>query len=139
MARDKAGRTATHHDPHAVPWLLTDYDLHLLGEGKHWQSYERLGAQVRTANQMTGVNFAVWAPNATTVSVVGGFNNWDDRKHRMGNRGGIWELFIPGLDARVFGFGGGFGRCGSLCTTAVLGESGAGVEREHGGKAENPP
>jgi 1,4-alpha-glucan branching enzyme len=97
--RDKAGKSVTHHDPHAFPWLLTDYDLHLLGEGRHWQSYDKLGAQVRTVNHVTGVNFALWAPNATAVSIVGDFNHWDDRRQMMRKHipGGIWELFVPGI------------------------------------------
>ena len=82
--------------------MLTDYDLHLLGEGRHWKSYERLGAQLQTIDGVRGVNFAVWAPNADdVVSVVGEFNGWDGRAHRMHKRipSGIWELFVPGLDA----------------------------------------
>ena len=62
------------HDPYAFPPMLTDYDLHLLGEGTHWRSYERLGAHLRTVDGVTGVNFAVWAPNAESVAVVGDFN-----------------------------------------------------------------
>ena len=56
------------HDPYAFPPMLTDYDLHLLGEGTHWQSYEQLGAHLRTVDGVTGVNFAVWAPNAESVA-----------------------------------------------------------------------
>jgi 1,4-alpha-glucan branching enzyme len=52
------------HDPYSFPPMLSDYDLHLLAEGTHWRSYERLGAHVRTIDGVTGVNFAVWAPNA---------------------------------------------------------------------------
>ncbi len=62
------------HDPYAFPPMLTDYDLHLLGEGTHWRSYERLGAHLRTVDGVSGVNFAVWAPNAESVAVVGDFN-----------------------------------------------------------------
>ena len=81
--------------------MLTDYDLHLLGEGRHWRSYEKLGAQLLTRDGVAGVNFAVWAPNAEGVSVVGDFNGWDGRSHRMLKRipSGIWELFIPGIRA----------------------------------------
>ncbi len=62
---DITGKQITMHDPYAFPPLLTDFDLHLLGEGRHWQSYERLGAHLRTIDGVKGVNFAVWAPNAT--------------------------------------------------------------------------
>jgi 1,4-alpha-glucan branching enzyme len=81
--------------------LLTDYDLHLLGEGRHWKSYEKLGAQLHVVDGVAGVNFAVWAPNADGVSVVGDFNSWDGATHRMHKRipSGIWELFVPGIGA----------------------------------------
>jgi 1,4-alpha-glucan branching enzyme len=79
--------------------MLTDFDLYLLGEGRHWKSYEKLGAQLHAADGVRGVNFAVWAPNADAVSVVGDFNGWDGAAHRMHKRipAGIWELFVPGL------------------------------------------
>lgn len=80
--------------------VLTDFDLHLIGEGTHYKSYEKLGAHVMEIDGIKGVHFAVWAPNAKSVSVVGDFNNWDAKKHRMhllGNSG-IWEIFIPDLD-----------------------------------------
>jgi 1,4-alpha-glucan branching enzyme len=78
---------------------LGDIDLHLFGEGKHERIYEKLGAHPRTHEGKRGVSFAVWAPNARNVSVVGNFNSWDSSKHRMRqHRGaGVWELFIPGL------------------------------------------
>jgi 1,4-alpha-glucan branching enzyme len=81
--------------------MLTDYDLHLFGEGRHWRSYEKLGAQLETHDGVRGVNFAVWAPNATAVSVVGDFNGWNGSAHRLQKRipSGVWELFVPGLDA----------------------------------------
>jgi 1,4-alpha-glucan branching enzyme len=86
-------------DAYAFPPLLTDFDLHLLGEGSHWQSYDKLGAHVREVTGVQGVQFAVWAPNALRVSVVGDFNRWDGRMHPMRSRGnsGVWELFIPEL------------------------------------------
>ena len=89
------------HDPYAFPELLTDYDLYLLGEGAHSDSYNKLGAQVRTIDGVAGVNFAVWAPNAQNVSIVGDFNSWDARRNPMMRRAssGFWELFIPGLEA----------------------------------------
>jgi 1,4-alpha-glucan branching enzyme len=79
--------------------MLTEYDFHLLGEGHHWKSYEKLGAQLHVVDGVAGVNFAVWAPNAAAVAVVGDFNGWDGRAHAMHKRipSGIWELFVPGL------------------------------------------
>jgi 1,4-alpha-glucan branching enzyme len=96
---DERGNRATMHDPYAFPQLLTGYDLHLLNEGKHWQSYERLGAQLRTIDGVQGVNFAVWAPNASAISLIGDFNAWDGRRHPMRKHipSGFWELFVPGL------------------------------------------
>jgi 1,4-alpha-glucan branching enzyme len=87
-------------DPYAFPPLLTDYDLYLSGEGTHYQKYEKLGAHLRELAGVRGVHFAVWAPNARRVSVVGDFNAWDGRVHPMRSRGasGIWEIFLPGLD-----------------------------------------
>jgi 1,4-alpha-glucan branching enzyme len=81
--------------------MLTDYDLHLLGEGRHWKSYEKLGAQLHVADGVAGVNFSVWAPNAEAVSIVGDFNGWDGQRHAMQKRipSGIWELFVPGIGA----------------------------------------
>jgi 1,4-alpha-glucan branching enzyme len=83
VADESLKKTITMHDPYSFPHLLTDYDLHLLNEGRHWQSYNRLGAQLRKIDGIDGVNFAVWAPNATSVSIVGDFNNWDGRRHPM--------------------------------------------------------
>jgi 1,4-alpha-glucan branching enzyme len=86
-------------DPYRFPPSLSDFDLYLLGEGTHYASYEKLGAHLALVDGVAGVRFAVWAPNARRVSVVGDFNQWDGRRHPMrlhpGN--GIWELFIPGL------------------------------------------
>jgi 1,4-alpha-glucan branching enzyme len=86
-------------DPYAYPPVLTDFDLHLIGEGTHYLKYEKLGAHLRDIGGDGGVHFAVWAPNAQRVSVVGDFNGWDGRRHPMRNRGdsGVWEIFIPGL------------------------------------------
>ncbi len=88
-------------DPYAFELMLTDFDLQLLGEGKHYQSYQKLGAHLREVNGVQGVNFAVWAPNAKRVSIIGDFNRWDGRRHPMQRRndGGVWELFIPDLGA----------------------------------------
>ena len=78
--------------------MITDYDLHLLGEGRHWQSYQKLGAHLFTQSGVAGVRFAVWAPNADAVSVVGDFNDWDGRRHPLRRlpSAGIWETFVPG-------------------------------------------
>ena len=67
-------------------------------EGRHEQLYERLGAHVREIDGVAGTAFAVWAPNARSVAVVGDFNSWDGRLHPMRSLGsaGIWELFVPG-------------------------------------------
>ena len=78
---EEDGKKTDMHDPYAFPHILTDYDLHLLNEGTHWDCYNKLGAQLRTIDGIEGVNFAVWAPNATSVSVVGDFNAWDGRRH----------------------------------------------------------
>jgi 1,4-alpha-glucan branching enzyme len=98
---DERGRLTTMHDPYSFQPLLTDYDLYLLGEGRHWHAYERLGAHLRTIDGVAGVNFAVWAPNAQGVAIVGDFNQWDGRRHPMRKHipSGIWELFVPGLAA----------------------------------------
>ncbi|BCB96649.1 1,4-alpha-glucan branching enzyme GlgB [Dissulfurispira thermophila] len=80
--------------------VLTDFDLYLINEGTHYKNYEKLGAHVMEIDGIRGVHFAVWAPNAKSVSVVGDFNNWDGKRHQMKLLGesGIWEIFIPGLD-----------------------------------------
>ena len=97
---DSAGQQVTMHDPYSFPPLLTEFDLHLLCEGRHWRAYDRLGAHVRDIDGVKGVNFAVWGPNARGISVVGDFNNWDPRLHPMRKHvpSGIWELFVPGLE-----------------------------------------
>ena len=90
---------ATEQDKPPYPYLLSDYDIYLLNEGTHWKSYEKLGAHLREVDGVAGVNFAVWAPNATQVSLVGDFNNWDANKHVMRKLipSGFWEIFVPGL------------------------------------------
>jgi len=87
------------HDTYAFPFLLTEFDLYLMGEGRHYDTYEKLGAHVKSIEGVSGVHFALWAPNARRVSVVGDFNRWDGRVHPMRSRGtsGIWELFVPEL------------------------------------------
>jgi len=87
------------YDTYAFPPLLADFDLYLMGEGTHYLKYEKMGAHPTVVEGVAGVQFGVWAPNATRVSVVGDFNQWDGRTHPMRNRGpsGVWELFVPGL------------------------------------------
>jgi 1,4-alpha-glucan branching enzyme len=86
-------------DPYRFAPVLSEFDLYLFGEGKHYELYEKLGAHCLEHEGVAGVVFAVWAPNAQRVSVVGDFNQWDGRRHPMRPRGasGLWELFIPGL------------------------------------------
>ncbi|MEB2287109.1 MAG: 1,4-alpha-glucan branching protein GlgB [Anaerolineae bacterium] len=100
VAQANDGREEMLHDPYRFGPLLTDYDRYLLSEGRHFTSYERLGAHLREVDGVRGVHFAVWAPNAYRVSVIGDFNGWDARVHpmRLHPDAGIWELFIPGLD-----------------------------------------
>ena len=96
---DQQDQVQTVRDPYSFPPLLTDFDLHLISEGTHFDTYEKLGAHIRTVEGVTGVHFAVWAPNAIRVSVVGDFNRWDGRINPMQKRDdtGIWEIFMPGL------------------------------------------
>jgi 1,4-alpha-glucan branching enzyme len=86
-------------DPYAFLPTLGDLDLHLIGEGQLEQLYEKLGAHVREIDGVEGTAFAVWAPNARSVSLVGDFNSWDGRLHPMRSLGssGVWELFVPGI------------------------------------------
>ena len=100
--RDDQHREHIAHDPYCYPPQLPDFDLHLFGEGKHWHAHRLLGAQVHEADGVAGVLFAVWAPSADRVSVVGDFNRWDGRSHPMRLHGnGVWELFIPDLPSGV--------------------------------------
>ncbi len=86
-------------DPYSFLPILGELDRHLYAEGTHLLIYEKLGAHLMTVDGIPGVHFAVWAPNAKRVSVVGDFNSWDGRIHQMRVLGssGIWEIFIPGL------------------------------------------
>jgi 1,4-alpha-glucan branching enzyme len=98
------GETQIFHDPYALrESFLGETDLYLLREGRHWESYEKMGAHVREVAGVKGVNFAVWAPNAQRISVIGSFNQWDERVHPMQMIGdsGIWELFIPEVEEGV--------------------------------------
>jgi 1,4-alpha-glucan branching enzyme len=92
------GKVVDLEDAYRFAPVLSDYDLFLLGEGTHLQSYDKLGAQPITLEGISGVAFVVLAPNAKRVSVVGDFNHWDGRRHAMRVRGnGYWEIFIPGV------------------------------------------
>ncbi len=84
-------------DPYSFGPLLGELDLHLFNEGRHFELASHLGAGVVTIDDVRGVRFAVWAPNARAVSVVGDFNTWDPRRHPMRLRypAGVWELFVP--------------------------------------------
>ena len=101
---ESAGGLWTTRDPYSFMPVITDYDLYLFNQGNHYEIYEKLGALPMVLDGAEGVLFAVWAPNARRVSVIGDFNNWDGRRHMMrllknaeNNNAGIWEIFIPGL------------------------------------------
>jgi 1,4-alpha-glucan branching enzyme len=85
-------------DPYRYGRVIGDYDLYLFGEGNHTRVYEKLGAHPMRIGDVAGVHFAIWAPNAARVSVVGDFDRWDGRVHPMRSLGssGVWEIFIPG-------------------------------------------
>lgn len=95
------GETHEIHDAYSFLPTLGDQDLYLFNEGNEHRLYNKLGAHLRRINEVPGVSFAVWAPNAKRVSVVGNFNGWDGRYHPMRPLGasGVWELFLPGLGA----------------------------------------
>ena len=84
-------------DPYSFRDLLNEYDLHLLAEGTHYRSYQKLGAHLETKDGTSGTRFAVWAPNAESVCVMGDFNRWDRCVHPMqlDSGTGIWQLFLP--------------------------------------------
>jgi 1,4-alpha-glucan branching enzyme len=96
---DAKGNTRRTRDGYSFLPTLGQTDLHLFNEGNDRRAYEKFGAQLRTIDGVAGTSFAVWAPNAQRVSVVGPFNEWDGRYHPMRLLGssGIWEVFIPGL------------------------------------------
>jgi 1,4-alpha-glucan branching enzyme len=89
----------TFYDCYSFGPVLTEDDLYLLGEGNYYENYEKLGAHPWHHQGVKGTFFAVWAPSASRVSVVGDFNQWDGRRHQMRSRGasGVWELFVPHL------------------------------------------
>ncbi|KAF0096605.1 MAG: glgB [Rhodospirillaceae bacterium] len=88
-------------DPYAFSSAFGDVDRHLHAEGAHWHGFEKMGAHPTVLEGTPGTSFAVWAPNARRVSVVGDFNDWDGRRHpmRFHPGGGLWEIFLPGVGA----------------------------------------
>src|SRR6185436_11562904 len=98
IVTDYQGRRRRARDGYSFLPTLGEVDLHLFGEGNDRRIYDKLGAQLRTIDGVRGTSFAVWAPNARRVSVVGEFNGWDGRYHPMRLLGasGVWELFVPG-------------------------------------------
>lgn len=110
---DWGGVREEFEDPYSFGTLLSDFDLFLLGQGKQHLLADCLGARMLEIDGVPGIRFAVWAPNARRVSVVGGFNGWDGRRHAMRRRdGGVWEIFIPRVPA------------GSLYKYEILGSDG---------------
>ncbi len=93
------GQEGEFDDAYRFPPVLGELDVHLLAEGNHLRAWERLGAHARTVEGVDGVAFAVWAPNARKVSVVGDFVGWDGRRlpMRLRHDAGVWELFVPGI------------------------------------------
>jgi 1,4-alpha-glucan branching enzyme len=107
LETDYESASLTQYDPYAFPPTIGDLDLHLAGEGTHSRLWERLGAHRRAVEGVEGTSFAVWAPNARSVRVVGDFNSWDGRLHPMRSLGssGIWELFVPSAqDGHLYKF-----------------------------------
>ncbi|HVN49330.1 MAG TPA: 1,4-alpha-glucan branching protein GlgB [Bacteroidota bacterium] len=96
-----SGITTEFYDPYSFLPTLTDFDIYLFNAGDHHRIYEKLGAHPMNVNGVAGVQFAVWAPSARSVSVIGEFNFWDRRRHAMRVLGssGVWEIFIPGISA----------------------------------------
>ena len=93
------GQTTRNSDPYSFGPILGDQDIYFFREGTHQRLWDCLGARLRTIDGISGASFAVWAPNAKRVSVVGDFNDWDGRRHPMRLRieGGLWEIFLPGI------------------------------------------
>jgi 1,4-alpha-glucan branching enzyme len=128
--KDYSGLVQDLEDPYRFPPMLTSFELHLHGEGTNYESYRTLGAHLTECEGVPGVRFAVWAPNARVVTIVGEFNNWDRTRHPMRMRdGGIWEIFLPHLTA------------GTEYKFSVLGPSGPAQDKSdpYGFFAEVPP
>src|SRR5207248_5879044 len=96
---DWGGPIQETEDPYSFGPLLGELDVYLLAEGKHHDLAACLGAHAMVVDGVPGVRFAVWAPNARRVSVVGDFNTWDGRRHpmRLRHEAGVWEIFVPRL------------------------------------------
>jgi 1,4-alpha-glucan branching enzyme len=125
------GETHEFDDAFRFPPVLGDVDLYLLAEGTHHDSYKKLGGHPATLDGVDGVAFAVWAPNARRVSVVGAFSAWDGRRLPMRGRhsGGLWEIFVPGIGA------------GEVYKYEIIGADGSlGLKANpHAAEAELPP
>ena len=96
---DREGKVRRTRDPYSFLPTLGEGDLYLFGKGDERRIYDKLGSQLRTIDGVPGTSFAVWAPNAQRISVVGDFNGWDGRCHQMRSLGssGVWEIFVPGV------------------------------------------
>lgn len=96
---DATGHSWRGHDPYAYIPTISEYDRYLFGAGNHYEVYNKMGGRLITQQGNRGASFTVWAPSALSVSVIGNFNLWDDRRHHMRLLGasGVWEIFIPGL------------------------------------------
>lgn len=103
QAISQDGSAETYGDPYRYPPLLTDYDIFLFAQGRHLDIYKKLGAHPRRVDGVSGINFAVWAPNCYKIAVTGDFNRWDARVHPLQANGesGIWEIFIPDLEPGI--------------------------------------
>ncbi|MEL6207139.1 MAG: 1,4-alpha-glucan branching protein GlgB [Pseudomonadota bacterium] len=99
LTADWGGATHEFADPYSFGSVIGEMDEYLLSEGTHRRIWQVLGAHVMEVGGVAGTHFAVWAPNARRVSVVGGFNTWDGRRAPMRRRGstGVWEIFLPGI------------------------------------------
>jgi len=98
---ESGGRYRDVEDPYRFPSPLGELDLHLIAEGSHRRLYDKIGAHPVRLGGVDGVHFAVWAPNASRVSVIGDFNGWDGRRNvmRFHPSVGVWDLFMPGIGA----------------------------------------
>ncbi|MFN4098427.1 MAG: 1,4-alpha-glucan branching protein GlgB [Pararhodobacter sp.] len=122
--RNASGHEWEAMDPYAFGPVMGEMDEYLLGEGRHEELYTRLGAHPMSHEGVEGTAFALWAPNARRVSVVGPFNNWDGRRHAMRRRGasGLWEIFLPGIgkgEAYKYEIVGAYGHTQPLKTDPV--------------------